>query len=151
MHGPFQGAVNIFIYIILLCFLKGGLKFHKLQIHEVYIFSGYKIAYKHDSIFKMKILISIHNEKFYSKITYIYATAAAAAAKWLQSCPTLCDPIDSSPLGSSVSGILQARALEWGAISFSNMCNTHTQIYPQVRKGISPKCSSQYSLKVAIY
>ena len=44
----------------------------------------------------------------------------AAAAKSLQSCPTLCDPIDSSPPGSSVPGILQARTLEWVAISFSN-------------------------------
>ena len=47
-------------------------------------------------------------------------TAAAAAAKSLQSCPTLCDPIDSSPPGSPVPGILQARTLEWVAISFSN-------------------------------
>ena len=47
-------------------------------------------------------------------------TAAAAAAKSLQSCPTLCDPIDGSPLGSPVPGILQARTLEWVAISFSN-------------------------------
>ena len=47
-------------------------------------------------------------------------SAAAAAAKSLQSCPTLCDPIDGSPLGSSVPGILQARILEWVAISFSN-------------------------------
>jgi len=46
--------------------------------------------------------------------------AAAAAAKWLQSCPTLCDPIDSSPSGSFIHGILQARILEWVAISFSN-------------------------------
>ena len=46
--------------------------------------------------------------------------AAAAAAKSLQLCPTLCDPIDGSPLGSSVPGILQARILEWVAISFSN-------------------------------
>ena len=45
---------------------------------------------------------------------------AAAAAKSLQSCPTLCDPIDGSPLGSSVPGILQARTLEWVAISFSS-------------------------------
>ena len=45
---------------------------------------------------------------------------AAAAAKSLQSCPTLCDPIDSSPPGSPVPGILQARTLEWVAISFSN-------------------------------
>ena len=45
--------------------------------------------------------------------------AAAAAAKSLQSCPTLCDPIDGSPPGSPVPGILQARTLEWVAISFS--------------------------------
>ena len=44
----------------------------------------------------------------------------AAAAKSLQSCPTLCDPIDGSPMGSPVPGILQARVLEWVAISFSN-------------------------------
>ena len=43
-----------------------------------------------------------------------------AAAKSLQSCPTLCDPIDGSPSGSPVPGILQARTLEWVAISFSN-------------------------------
>ena len=46
--------------------------------------------------------------------------AAAAAAKSLQSCPTLCDPTDDSPPGSPVPGILQARTLEWVAISFSN-------------------------------
>jgi len=45
---------------------------------------------------------------------------AAAAAASLQSCPTLCDPIDGSPPGSPVPGILQARTLEWVAISFSN-------------------------------
>ena len=50
------------------------------------------------------------------QVTYFHAAAAAAAAKSLQSCPTLCDPIDSSP----VPGILQARTLEWVAISFSN-------------------------------
>ena len=44
---------------------------------------------------------------------------AAAAAKSLQSCSTLCDPIDGSPPGSSIPGILQARTLEWVAISFS--------------------------------
>jgi len=49
-----------------------------------------------------------------------YAAAAAAAAKSLQSCPTLCDPIDGSPPGSPIPGILQARSLEWVAISFSN-------------------------------
>ena len=46
--------------------------------------------------------------------------AATAAAKSLQSCPTLCDPIDSSPLGSPVPGILEVRTLEWVVVSFSN-------------------------------
>ena len=57
-------------------------------------------------------------QDIYFKIYYIQA--AAAAAKALQSCPTLCDPIDGSPPGSPVAGILQARALEWFAISFSS-------------------------------
>ena len=48
------------------------------------------------------------------------STDAAAAAKSLQSCPTLCDPIDSSQPGYPVSGILQARTVEWVAISFSH-------------------------------
>ena len=48
-------------------------------------------------------------------------STAAAAAKSLQSCPTLCDLIDGSPAGSTVPGILQARTLEWVAISFSNV------------------------------
>ena len=46
--------------------------------------------------------------------------SAAAAAKLIQLCPTLCDPIDGSPPGSPVPGILKARTLEWVAISFSN-------------------------------
>ena len=54
--------------------------------------------------------------------THIYKTVfnTYATAKSLQSCPTLCDPIDGSPAGSPVSGILQARTLEWVVISFSN-------------------------------
>ena len=50
----------------------------------------------------------------------LWELAAAAAAKLLQSCPTLCDPIDGSPPGSPIPRILQARTLEWVAISFSN-------------------------------
>ena len=64
------------------------------------------------------------NEWYWIKSTYNtwwpHAAAAAAAAKSLQSCPTLWDPIDGSPPGSPVPGILQARTLEWVAISFSN-------------------------------
>ena len=49
-----------------------------------------------------------------------FLLSAAAAAKWLQSCPTLCNPIDGSRPGSPIPGILQARTLEWVAISLSN-------------------------------
>ena len=50
-----------------------------------------------------------------------YVYAAAAAAKSLQSCPTLCDPIDGSPPGSPMPGILQARTLEWVAIVYTHI------------------------------
>ena len=53
--------------------------------------------------------------------------AAAAAAKSLQSCPTLCNPIDDSPPGPPVPGILHAKTLEWVAISFSN------RLYPNTK------------------
>ena len=53
----------------------------------------------------------------------------AAAAKLLQLCPTLCDPINGSPSGSSVSGILQARTLEWVAISFSSVVSDSVRPY----------------------
>ena len=60
---------------------------------------------------------------------------AAAAAKSLQSCPTLCDPIDSSPPRSSVHGIFQARVLEWGAIAFSKTApepiNVSSPLHPR--------------------
>ena len=56
-----------------------------------------------------------------------YMHTAAAAAKSLQSCPTLCDPTDSSPRGSPIPGILQARILEWGAFAFSEYMHIHIQ------------------------
>ena len=56
----------------------------------------------------------------FSKELLGLVAAATAAAESLQSCPTLCDPRDGSPPGSPVPGILQARTLEWVAISFSN-------------------------------
>ena len=54
---------------------------------------------------------------YYNLILLIDFQTAAAAAKSLQSCPTLCDPVDSSPPGSPIPGILQERILEWAAIS----------------------------------
>ena len=68
----------------------------------------------------MDMSLSKLQELFWTARPAVAVAAAAAAAKSLQSCPTLCDPRDGSPLGSSVPGILQARILEWVAISFSS-------------------------------
>ena len=70
------------------------------------------INLKYISIVKLQPIIKL--------LLFLFTAAAAAAAKLLQSCPTLCDPIDGSPPGSPVPGILQARTLEWVAIAFSN-------------------------------
>ena len=71
----------------------------------------------------IKLVASSYNEivlVYWKYISKQWRHAAAAAAKLLQSCPTLCDPVDGSPPGSCVHGILQARTLEWVAIAFSN-------------------------------
>ena len=67
-------------------------------------------------------------------------TATAAAAKSLQSCPTLCDPIDGSPPGSVVLGILQARTLEWVAIFFSNAWKWKVKVksFSRVQPSVTP-------------
>ena len=69
--------------------------------------------------FLIIIRYSLHTSHVQSSLAN-FGAAAAAAAKLLQLCPTLCDPIDGSPPGSPVPGILQARTLEWVAIAFSN-------------------------------
>ena len=75
-----------------------------------------------------------------------WETPAAAAVKSLQLCPTLCDPIDGSPPGSPVPGILQARTLEWVAISFSNAWKW-TQLCPtQQPHGLQPTRFSVYGI-----
>ena len=74
--------------------------------------------------YKMKLstaaLSSFTTQSHATSLSLSFPAAAAAAAKSLQSCLTLCDPTDGSPPGSAIPGILQARTLEWAAISFSN-------------------------------
>ena len=70
------------------------------------------------SLIKSEIRIPSEISQAYS--SFLEVLLAAAAAKSLQSCPTLCDPIDGSPPDSPIPGILQARILEWVAMSFSN-------------------------------
>jgi len=99
-----------FVFVLLSFLLKKyNIHIEKDIYHRVYLDKFSKTEYI--SI----ISIQIKNQ------TCLSVTAAAdAAAKSLQSCPILCDPIDGSPPGSSIPGILQARTLEWVAISFSN-------------------------------
>ena len=67
-----------------------------------------------------KYFLLISDLSFHSLDIVFHKAAAVAAAKSLQLCPTLCNPIDGSPPGSPIPGSLQARTLEWDAISFSN-------------------------------
>ena len=80
--------------------------------------------------------ISINADSF-------YCTAAAAAAKSLQSYPTLCDPIDGNPPGSPIPGILPARILEWVAISFSFYCTKLTKKDRRRKKIIHSESQAQ--------
>ena len=84
-----------------------GTQIEKEEVKLALLVEGMN-SYKENSKVSTKKLLDIINKHI------------AAAAKSLQSCPTLCDPIDGSPAGSPIPGILQARTLEWVAISFSN-------------------------------
>ena len=84
-----------------------------LQVIQLYI---YTYIYTHTHSYSCSFPYSLSQDIAYSSLYYI----VAAAAKSLQSCLTLCDPRDGSPPGSPVPEILQARTLEWVAISFSN-------------------------------
>ena len=83
---------------------------------------------------------NIFNKLIHVLKNTLIKTAAAAAAKSLQSCPTLCDPIDGSPPGSLVPGILQARTLEWVAVSFSSAWkwNVKGKLLSRVRPSVTP-------------
>ena len=85
---------------------------------------GFRPAFSLSSFTLIKRLFHPHQEALSVLFAFCHwsdiVCIPAAAAKSLQSCLTLCDPIDGSPPGSPVPGILQARTLEWVAISFSN-------------------------------
>ena len=93
--------------------LTCGRRFHQIPSLELYFFPSYYMFY-------CFACVGVHKNIYMYILIYIYANATADAVKSLQSCLTLWDPIDGSPPGSPVLGILQARTLEWVAISFSN-------------------------------
>ena len=118
------------------------LRWNSLSILKIFWFRGSRV--KHISIISCKftalpvlrivsfLAIPVSDNTGWQKLKLrsrlFRASAAAAAAKLLQSCPTLCDPIYDSPPGSPVPGILQARTLEWVAISFSNACKWKVKV-----------------------
>ena len=103
-------------------------------------------------LWAIEIFPSIAQEIFTEKLEFVCPSSvpshrlpvsAAAAAKSLQSCPTLCDPIDGSPPGSPIPGILQARTLEWVAISFSSFQSLPNYLWVSGVTGGKPGDSSQ--------
>ena len=111
--------------ITYLYYSKTWRKFNELRVYEYNAYFNMATLIRQTATkvpLKMASCFFFLDDTHFLVVSILYFTyiAAAAAAKLLQSCPTLCDPIDGSPPGSSVHGILQARTLEWVAISSSN-------------------------------
>ena len=100
---------------------KTDLDFCIIKHQHIWFYSVFSQPDLVEKVCHASKLTHLVSQIFYKYLFYFaFLVAATAAAKSLQSCPTLCDPIDGSPPGSPILGVLQARTLEWVAISFSN-------------------------------
>ena len=101
--------------------LKSLLQYHSSKA-SIFLCSAFFIVQLSHPYMSTGKTIALTRQTFVGKVMSLLFNmlSAAAAAKSLQSCPTLCDPIDGRPPGSPIPGILQERTLEWVAISFSN-------------------------------
>ena len=117
---------------LLLTFHQTAKQIHNLLKSENVLFLTYQTVLQY--CYKMKLHLEGHCPQAPYK-TYSFVHKITAAAKSLQSCPTLCNPIDGSPPGSTVPRILQARTLEWVAISFSNAWKWKVKV-----KSLSQSC-----------
>ena len=132
---------NMFIISMICCFSKFQGIFYKISAKKWNI-SIILLLLNSFFIYLIPAYLLVMKTKHNYFIYYIYLweawviDAAAAAAKSLQSCPTLCDPIDGSPPSSPVLGILQARTLEWVAISFSNAWKWKVKVKSLSRVGV---------------
>ena len=122
-----ENLVAVFLHIHLRLGLLGhvGIQYLSfLKNNQAVVHSSCSILPSHQQCMKVPIspypLQDLFSVILFFNYSYPAAAAAAAAARSLKSCPTLRDPIDGSPPGFPVPGILQARTLEWAAISFSN-------------------------------
>ena len=132
--------------------MRSSLLYWKRQILNSYLITLACVSTEHNhTVSKLPFLICLplwsHALKDKNSVYLLYwlspfkhlpqCLTYAAAAKSLQSCPTLCNPIDSSPPGSSIHGIFQARVLEWGAIAFSGLTyGTRPKNIGQINKKI---------------
>ena len=111
--GLISFRINWFDLLAVQGTLKSLLQHHSSKASILWYSAFFMIQFSHPSMTTGKtIALTIR--------TFVGIAAAAAAAQLLQSCPTLCNPTDGSPPGTPVPGTLQARTLEWVAISFSN-------------------------------
>ena len=115
-----------------LSFCHGQVEDHwQIRVSRIRLHTNSKFYDQHhqqsSSVHQQSSSVQVFRSLLYSQGIWLI-DAAAAAAKSLQSCPTLCAPIDGSPPGSPVPGILQARTLEWVAISFSNACKWKVKV-----------------------
>ena len=123
--NEYSGLISVRIDCFDLLAVQGTLKslfqHHSLKA-SVLRFSAFFIVQLSHLYMTMGKTIALTRQTFVGKVMSLLFNmlSAAAAAKSLQSCPTLCNPTDSSSPGSPIPGILQARTLEWVAISFSN-------------------------------
>ena len=109
-------------------FLK-GLRFWRLSSH--FILKRISFLLSWTVVYSVMLVSDVqHSDSDIGILFQILFSYAAAAAKSLQSCPTLCDPIDGSSPSSPIPGILQARTLEWVAISFSNAWKWKVKVKP---------------------
>ena len=102
------------------------------------------------SPYSLTLYLKVYPQLLCLKSQFI-PSAAAAAAKSLQSCPTLRDPIDSSPPGSSIPGILQARILEWAAIAFSKYIYRICSSFSAVGQDLYTVCLTYCSASSSVF
>ena len=118
--GLISFRIHLFDLLAVQGTLKSLLQHHSLK-SSILQHSAFFMVQLYMTIGKIiGLTVRIFVSKVMSLLFNMLSAAAATAAKSLQSCPTLCDPTDGSSTGSPIPGILQARTLEWVAISFSN-------------------------------
>ena len=117
---------------------------------ESVVVSAPPVTVTHRNLSCLEVLFTFHHFQVTVLLGHLLdpIKCAAAAAKSLQSCPTLCNPVDGSPPGSPIPGFFQAKTLEWVAISFSNACTWKVKVKSlrRVRRPATPWTTAYQAL-----